>query len=112
MNARALQRRRRRSVERRRLVSARELARPMDWPAERVHDASLPGAMRRQRQGFGSIGAGADRHVAARVERLEGGRGIVDPEHFTNLHAIADIDTNPFAELEEAREAGDAIVIR
>ena len=68
--------------------------------------------MRRQRQRLGAKGACADRHVAARVERLEGGRGIVDPDHFADLNAIADIDADAFAELEEARQAGDAIVGR
>ena len=89
-----------------------ELARAVDRPAERVDDASLPGSMRRQRQGLGAKGARADRHIAARVERLEGSRGIVDPDHFANLDAIADIDADALAELEEARQAGDAIVRR
>ena len=66
--------------------------------------------MRRQRQIVGAIGARADRRVAARVERLEGGRGLVDPDHFADLDAIADVDADALAKLEEAREAGDAIV--
>ena len=110
MNARALERRRRRSVERRRSVSAQEFTRAVDRPAERVDDASLPGSMRRQRQSLGSKGARADGHLAARVERLEGGRGIVDPDHFADLNAIADIDADALAQFEKARQAGDAVV--
>jgi hypothetical protein len=48
--------------------------------------------------------------TAARVERLEGGRGVVDSDHFADLDAIADIDADAFAQLEKARQAGDAIV--
>src|ERR1700733_6189246 len=110
MNARAPERWRRRSIDRRRPLSAQKLAGAVDWPAERVDDASLPGSMRRQGQGLGSKGARADRHVAARVEWLQRGRGIVDPDHFANLNTIADIDADTLAELEEARQAGDTIV--
>src|ERR1700733_14772649 len=110
MNARPAERRRRRSVERRRPVPLRKLACAVYWPPERVDDASLPGWMRRQRQRLSAKGARADRHIAARVERLERGGGGVDPDHFANFNAIADIDADAFAELEEARQAGHAIV--
>src|ERR1700677_327764 len=110
MNARPLERWRRRSVERRGPVSAQELARVVDRPAERVDDASLPGSMWRQRQGLGPEGARADGHVAARVEWLQRGRGIVDPDHFANLNAPPDVDADALAQFEEARQAGDAVV--
>ena len=35
---------------------------------------------------------------------------LVDPDHFADLDAIADVDADALAKLEEAREAGDAIV--
>src|ERR1700722_7597937 len=104
MNARAPERRRRRPVP------LRKFAHTVDRSPERVDDASLPGRMGRQRQRLGAKAACADRHVAARVERLEGGRGVVDPDHFADLNAIADIDADALAQLEEARQAGDAIV--
>ena len=66
--------------------------------------------MRRQRQSLGAKGARADRRIAARVERLKSGRAIVDPDHFADLHPIADIDADALAKLKEARQAGDAIV--
>jgi hypothetical protein len=53
--------------------------------------------MRLERQRLGSKGARANRHLAARVERLERSRGIVDPDHFANLNAIADIDADALA---------------
>ena len=110
MNAPALERGRRSRVERRRLVSAGELARAVDRPTERVYDPAFPGSMRRQRQIVRAIGARADRRVAAGVERLERGRGVVDPDHFADLDTVADIDADALAELEKARQAGDAIV--
>ena len=110
MDPPAAERRRGSRVKRHGLVSADELARAVDRPPERVHDPTFPGPMRRQRQIVGAIGARADRRVAARVERLEGGRGLVDPDHFADLDAIAHVDADALAKLEEAREAGDAIV--
>src|ERR1700722_17166929 len=112
MNAGSPERGRGRSVERGRPLSMRELARAVYRPPERVDDASLPGSMRRQRQRLGAKGPRADRHVAARVERLERGRGIVDPDHFADLNAIADIDADALAEFKEARQAGDPIMRR
>ena len=66
--------------------------------------------MRRQRQGLGSKGARADRHLATRVERLERGRGIVDPDHFADLDAIADIDADALAQFKKAGQASHSIV--
>ncbi len=110
MNAPALERRRGSGVERRRPVSAGEFARAVDRPPERVHDPAFPGSMRRQRQVVGAMGAGADRCFAARVERLERRRGFVDPDHFADLDAIADVDRDALAQLEKARQTRDAIV--
>ena len=66
--------------------------------------------MRRQRQAVGAKGARADRRVAARVERLERGRVVVNTNDFADLDAIAHVDADALAELEKARQAGDAIV--
>ncbi len=66
--------------------------------------------MRRQGQIVGAPGARADRRVAARLERLERGRGLVEPDHFADLDAVSNIDADALAKLEKARQAGDAIV--
>ena len=109
-NATAPQRWRRRSVKRNGPGPNRELARAVDRAPERVDDASLPGWVRRQRQGLGAKSACADRRVAAGVERLESGRDVVDPDHFADLNPIADIDADALAELEKARQASHAIM--
>ena len=66
--------------------------------------------MRPQRKALGAIGAGADRGVAARIERLQRDGGVVDAHHFADLLAIAGVDADAFAQPHEAREAGDAIM--
>jgi hypothetical protein len=101
---------RRSRVERRRFVSAGELARAVDRPAERVYDPAFPGSVRRQRQIVRAIGASSDCRVAVRIERFERGRGVVDPDDFPDLNAIADVDADTLAQFEKARQARHAIV--
>ena len=48
--------------------------------------------------------------VAARVERLQRDRAAVDPHDLADLGAAADVEADAFAEPQEAREPGDAIV--
>ncbi len=103
MNAPALERRRGSRVKGHGLVSTDELARAVNRPAKRVHHPAFPRSVRRQRQIVGAIGARADRCVAARVERLERRRGLVDPDDFADLDAISDVDADALAKLEKAR---------
>ena len=104
-DARAAQRGRRIGVERRRLIAEGELAAAVERPAERVDHAAFPRRIGRQRQVFGAVGARADRGVAARVERLQRRRQIVDLDHLADLHAPADVDADALAEFQEPRQA-------
>ena len=91
-------RRRRIGVERRGPVAVGEFARAVERAAKRVDDAALPRRVRRQREGFGAIGARADGGVAARVEGLQRRGGVVDLDDLADLHAVADIDADAFAQ--------------
>ena len=110
LDARAAHRGRRLGVERHGAVAVLERRPAVDRAPEGVDDPALPVRMRRQRQILGAEGAGADAGVASGVEGLQRDVAALDAHDLAELGAAVDVEGDAFAELEEARQSGDAIM--
>ena len=101
-------RRRRLGVDRRRTRPLDQRPEAIDRRAQRVDHAAFPRAMRLQAHRPGAEGEIADAGLDPRVEGFDRHARRVDPDHFAGRARPETGDADDVAELEVARQAGDA----
>jgi hypothetical protein len=93
-------------------VALGERALTVDRIAERIDDAPTPVRMGVEPQRAGPVGGRAEADVDLRLERLDGGARSVERYDLADLRSALGVEAHAFAELQEARQAGDPIVGR